>query len=360
MAEKKEKSSKTKNRQQQPKRKKNSLETSRRPGAAAGKSGTRRSSAKKTAPPSQGRGRLGAFIAIIILAALVISGYLYLYARHHGWNQEAQPEIPVKSPKVVRPLAVKPFTPPKFEIYPVAPHPVPEQVPGPPPAPGNGPRIAIIIDDIGYDTRLAEKFIDLDSAITISILPYSPHGRALAAEARRKGHTVMLHLPMEPMEYPDIDPGPGAILSSMTPDERIAAVKKAIKAVPYIEGVNNHMGSRVTADSDQMNQVMSIIKKYGLFFVDSRTTPYTTALSSARLFRVPFAQRDVFLDHDPTPEAIRRQVEDLLEKGRQKGYAIGIGHPHEATWKVLSEMMGEIRSRARLVPVSDLVVVHGP
>ncbi len=141
-----------------------------------------------------------------------------------------------------------------------------------PPRPGKLPWIAIIIDDIGYDAQIAEKFIGLNAAITLSILPHSPHQREIVRMAREKGLDLMLHLPMEPLEYPAVNPGPGALMSAMTPDALIRQLNDDLDAVPYIKGVNNHMGSRLTASSDQMNQILSSIKKRDLFFIDSRTT----------------------------------------------------------------------------------------
>ena len=109
----------------------------------------------------------------------------------------------------------------------------------------------------------------------------------------------MLHLPMEPSEYPMVNPGPGALLSSMSADELIAQLKKDLQSVSSIKGVNNHMGSKMTQHSAQMYQIFSILKKEGLYFIDSRTTSKTLCKPSARLLQVPFAERDVFLDHIP-------------------------------------------------------------
>ena len=165
----------------------------------------------------------------------------------------------------------------------------------------------------------------------------------------------MLHLPMEPNEYPMADPGPGALLSSMTPDERIAQLKADLGAVPYIKGVNNHMGSKMTTLSDEMNQIFTVLKKRGLYFIDSRTTAATMSRSSARLFKVPFAERDVFLDHVQTREAVRRQIEHLINIAEINGRAVGIGHPHEVTYEVLKEMLPRLKDRVELVPASEIV-----
>lgn len=165
----------------------------------------------------------------------------------------------------------------------------------------------------------------------------------------------MLHLPMEPVEYPDVNPGPGTLLTSMTPDQLTRQLEKDLDAVPFIKGVNNHMGSKMTAESSQMYQIFSILKKRGLYFVDSRTTAETICKPSARLFQIPFAQRDVFLDHLVKVEFIRKQLKELVQIAQRNGYAVGIGHPHSLTYQVLREMLPDLQKKIRLVPASEIV-----
>ncbi len=268
---------------------------------------------------------------------------------------------PVQPPAETKPPVLLPAeTRPPFEIYPLIEPPapsIPEKVR--PPLPGKLPRIAIIIDDIGYDSHIAEKFIGLNAAITLSILPNSPHQRQIIRMAREKGLDLMLHLPMEPLEYPAVNPGRGALMAAMTPDALIRQLNDDLDAVPHIKGVNNHMGSRVTASSDQMNQIFSVIKKRDLFFIDSRTTADSQARSSARLFQVPFAERDVFLDNIQEPEAIRSQLRLLLKKAAAYGQALAIGHPHAITLQILQEELPEIQKKVTIVPASSMVHTAG-
>jgi polysaccharide deacetylase 2 family uncharacterized protein YibQ len=219
------------------------------------------------------------------------------------------------------------------------------------------PRVAIIIDDIGHDRPIAEKFIGLNAALTLSILPHSPHQEAIARIARARGVEIMLHLPMEPQEYPEVNPGPGALFTSMSPDELLAALDENLKAVPHVRGVNNHMGSKLTAHSEQLYQVFTVLKRRGLFFVDSRTTDASVCQPSARLLQLPFAQRDVFLDHVQDAAFIRRQIRELVRLAANKGEALGIAHPHPTTYSVLKEMLPELRQQVELVPASRLVRV---
>ncbi len=128
------------------------------------------------------------------------------------------------------------------------------------------PRIAIIIDDIGYNKDLAMGLLKVNKNITFAILPFSPSGRQLARTLSGKGAELMLHLPMEPTQYPKVNPGPGALLASMSPDELLTQLRKDLHAVPGTVGVNNHMGSRLTADSDKMNQIFTVLKQRISFY----------------------------------------------------------------------------------------------
>jgi polysaccharide deacetylase 2 family uncharacterized protein YibQ len=221
------------------------------------------------------------------------------------------------------------------------------------------PRVAIIIDDVGYDRPLAEKFIDLHAGFTIAILPHSPHQDAIARTARDRGLETMLHLPMEPMEYPEINPGPGALLTSMSPDELLQVLEENLRAVPHAKGVNNHMGSKLTTRSEPIYQVFSVLKQRGLFFIDSRTTDASVCQPSARLLQLAFAQRDVFLDHVQEPSFIRKQLRELVRIARNKGEALGIAHPHPSTYRVLKEELPALRQQIEIVPASRLARVSG-
>jgi len=283
---------------------------------------------------------LGALIILVIIAGVL--------ARHLLLQKH-----PIKP--VVKPRATKI---PRFEIYPekdVPPHkPIPKPVPA---IPKELPKIAIIIDDIGYDKEIVEKLLGLDAVFTFSILPYSPFQKSIARSVHSKGFDVMLHLPMEPNEYPMVNPGPGALLTSMSPDQLIKQLDKDLDSVPFIQGVNNHMGSKMTTVSIQLYQIFSVLKKRKLFFIDSRTTTETLCKPSAQLLQVPFAQKDVFLDHIQEPDFIRKQIYRLIHIANSHGEAIGIAHPHDVTYDVLREVLPELKKKAILVRASDLVHV---
>jgi uncharacterized protein len=266
----------------------------------------------------------------------------------------------------------RPIKIPTYEIYPrekaipptkplPKPIPVPEPIPAPRPEPvpiGELPKISIIIDDIGYDRELGEKFIELDTSLTFSILPRSPFQTELSRLAFNRGDEIMLHLPMEPKEYPKVNPGPGALLTHMSPHELIGQLELDLADMPNIKGVNNHMGSKMTASSTQMNEVLSVLKKRGLYFIDSKTDPDSIGLSAARVLNIPFGERDVFLDHVQTKEFVRNQIELLIRIAEKHGSAIGIAHPHEVTYRILKEKLPELNKRVKIVPASQLV--HRP
>jgi hypothetical protein len=230
------------------------------------------------------------------------------------------------------------------------------------PPPENGeqrPRVAIIIDDMGYDVPISEQLLDLNIVLTFAVLPYSPHLNEIARTAHRRGIEIMLHLPMEPLEYPQVNPGPGALLADMPPDQFVRQLNDDIDSVPYVTGVNNHMGSRITTISTKMYQIFTILKKRNLFFIDSRTTTGTLCRPSARLLQLPFGQRDVFLDHLQSPAAIRRQIRELIRVAEQNGQAIGIGHPHPVTCDVLRQELPFLKQKVKLVTASQLVHTLG-
>ena len=263
---------------------------------------------------------------------------------------------PTDVPPVVR-LPARPPTPakPRYEVFPhktLPPQPLDKlpQLPGDHP-----PLVAIVLDDIGYDRHIANQLLALDAPLTFSILPYGPHSQTLAAEARSKGREIMLHLPMEPREFPDINPGPGALLSQMSPDEFIAQLNVDLDRVVGLKGVNNHMGSGISTSSERMRQIFSVLKKRRLYYIDSRTTADTVARPCARLLQIPFAERDVFIDHREDEKFIRGQFDLLIKRARLQGYAVGIAHPHAITLRVLADILPELKQAVELVPASMVV-----
>lgn len=199
---------------------------------------------------------------------------------------------------------------------------------GPPPA-----RLAIVIDDLGYLWRNGLRAIALPGPLTVAVLPHTPHAATLAARAHAAGRTVLLHLPMEPSSTSD--PGPGALRSTMSRTEFERTLARNLDAVPFISGVNNHMGSRLTAEQEPMDWLMSALQPTGLFFLDSRTTPDSLAAARADAHAVPWRKRDVFLDTLVDEAFVERQLKIAAALAHRRGHAILIGHPHDITLRVL-------------------------
>lgn len=192
------------------------------------------------------------------------------------------------------------------------------------------PKVAIIIDDLGYNEEIAMAFLDLPIELTYSFLPFAPYTKKLARLAHRRGKTVFLHLPLEPKDKSK-DPGPGAIYLSDPPEVQREKLGKCLEEMVYMVGVNNHMGSAFTEDTMAMTNIMGVIASRSLMFVDSYTTPGTVGLQAARLATVESFARSVFLDNEVDEEKICDQLGKLVSHAEKTGSAIGIGHPNENT-----------------------------
>jgi polysaccharide deacetylase 2 family uncharacterized protein YibQ len=221
----------------------------------------------------------------------------------------------------------------------------------------NLPKLAVIIDDIGYDIKAVDRLLLIDAPITFSILPGAPHSLEAARRIHDAGHEVMLHLPMEPLDTEYADPGPDALLTSMSDDKIHEKLLLNLRAVPGVTGVNNHMGSRFTRDEKGMRIVLEELRSRGLFFVDSRTTPDSVGYRLAGQMGLRRGERDLFLDRSgswrDSEEYVRKQWDELVHVALTKGHAIGIGHPKDGTINVLTELIPRLKQEGvALAPVS--------
>ncbi|MEQ9638826.1 MAG: divergent polysaccharide deacetylase family protein [Alphaproteobacteria bacterium] len=215
--------------------------------------------------------------------------------------------------------------------------------------------IAVIIDDVGLNAERTRATIDLPRPLTLSFLPYGVYAEPLAAEARRAGHEVMLHLPMQPEDSAE-DPGPKALLVGLTQAELSDRLDWYLDHLSGYVGVNNHMGSRFTQSADGMALVMRELRRRGLLFVDSMTHSRSVALKTARRMGVPSLARDVFLDNTIDARHIARRLAEVEDVARRTGQAIAIGHPHWATVEALKAWLPTLRDKGfTLAPVSAIL-----
>lgn len=205
------------------------------------------------------------------------------------------------------------------------------------------PLIAIVIDDVGLDRPHSKRAWELPGPLTMSFLPYAKDLREQARAARARGHELMLHLPMEPNGRND--PGPGALLVSMSDVEIRQRTVAALDSFEGFAGVNNHMGSRFTAFRPGMETALRQMKPRGLMFLDSRTTAQSVGEQTAQELGVPAIVRHVFLDDEESVEAVRRKLAEAEAVARRQGFVVAIGHPHEATLQALAEWLPTVQGK---------------
>jgi len=218
-----------------------------------------------------------------------------------------------------------------------------------------GARLAIIVDDLGYDPRAAQALLGLPFRLTVSVIPHLQFSTEVAEDAFRRGDEVLLHLPMQ-AEPSGAKQEKIELRMGMDRQEVASTLAGMLETVPHAVGVNNHEGSLATADPALMQELMPALRQRGLFFVDSRTTAATVAYTSAEEAGVRAASRKVFLDDVATVNAVRAQLQLAVRDAQRNGSAIAIGHPHPATIAALSEAVPQLEARGiRFVFVSDLV-----
>lgn len=198
------------------------------------------------------------------------------------------------------------------------------------------PMLAVIMDDVGADRTLAQAVLDIGFPLTVSVLPFADAAPEIARAAGDAGHDVFVHLPMEPVGLDD--PGPHALLRSHSRADIAARLSWAFARVPGASGLNNHMGSAMTADRAAMERFASIFGETSLIFVDSLTHRGSVAASAMAASGTASFRRDVFLDHDRSAQAIDRAIDDALRRAVETGSAIAIAHPHNVTLAALATL----------------------
>lgn len=223
-------------------------------------------------------------------------------------------------------------------------------------ASADAPRVAIIIDDMGYHLANGRRAIDLPGPVSFSFLPGAPRARALAERAHARGKDILLHLPLQAAND-DAAPGPSEIHIDMSRERVGHTFNEAMESVPYVIGVNSHRGSLLTRHPGHMQWLMEEIgARESLFFIDSYTHHESVALQIALENGVEALRRDVFLDPDPSPEAVQREFARLKTLARQRGHALAIGHPYPVTLELLERELPRLAEEGfELVRVSELL-----
>lgn len=227
------------------------------------------------------------------------------------------------------------------------------------PALGNEPLIAIVIDDMGVDRVHSAQVMNLRAPLTLSFLTYAGDLARQTGLARANGHELMLHVSMEPTSGA-VDPGPNVLLTGSDDDEIRRRLDWGFSRFSGYVGINNHMGSKFTADGKGMQVVIDALKHRGLLFLDSRTSAGTVGAKLAKRMGVPMAERNIFIDNVNKLDDVNARLTEVEKFARRNGFAVAIGHPREATIEALKIWLDSVQSRGfRLVPISTIVKKFG-
>lgn len=217
-------------------------------------------------------------------------------------------------------------------------------------------KVAIIIDDCGYDMASVRTLLDTGLPFSYAILPNKAYSSDVLEMVKNKGRVPMLHLPMEPMDAGAMSEGANTIRVGLPANEKLALTRKAVNSLPGILGVNNHQGSRATSDRATMQIVLKEMRSQGLFFVDSRTTSASVARDMARSMGVATARNDIFLDNSSDVEAIRAQIYKAFALAEKNGSAVAICHARANTAKCWQKYAAEFKKTGiTFVSVTDLL-----
>jgi len=227
--------------------------------------------------------------------------------------------------------------------------------PAPAPPPPGAPRIAVIVDDLGGRRDVFDLLREIRRPLTVAVLPGLPLSTSIARDAFRAGMEVLLDAPMEPYRYPELDPGPGVLLASMSPGEIQRAVTTQLETVAPAVGVMNRMGSRLTEDRTRMRAMLEVLAARRLFLVDAYTSSQSLAFDEAHGAGVRAARRQVLVDHARGEAGDRVRWGEVAEWAERRGEVVVVAHGHPLTVRLLKEYVPRWEARGlRLVPVSTL------
>lgn len=220
-------------------------------------------------------------------------------------------------------------------------------------------KVAIVIDDFGNNMKGTEEILKLPVSLTVAVMPFLSTTKEDAELAHSLGHEVILHLPMEPLKGKRSWLGPGAITSNLSDKEISKRVNDAIDSVPYAVGINNHMGSKITADKRIMRVILDICKERNLYYLDSKTTKKSVVAELATEIGVPFLENELFFDEVFTTNHIVKQTTQLIKKTEVDDSIIAIGHVGvvgEKTASVLKQYIPKLKEKAEIVTLSNILI----
>ncbi|MDO4698122.1 MAG: divergent polysaccharide deacetylase family protein [Pasteurellaceae bacterium] len=213
-------------------------------------------------------------------------------------------------------------------------------------------KLAIVIDDIGYRNKEDSAIYDLPKAVSVAIIPSAPQATERAEQAYQQQRDILIHLPMQPQNHLLVESG--ALVVGMEAEKVKRTIEVARKRVPYAIGLNNHMGSRATTDSQLMQHLMQVLKAEQLFFLDSKTAGNSVAYKTAKNLGVSALERHIFLDDSDELGDVQRQFEAAIRYARKHDVAIMIGHPRKNSIKVLQQGISQLPNDIELIPISAL------
>jgi uncharacterized protein len=307
------------------------------------------------------RPRAAVLVPVVIVAGALILGALSdRHAERSPGQSAARPYAVVATPaekpsQPSKPIEEATLRPPPHLPPAVATQPAWLRYAVPAPPAGNRPLVAIVLDDLGLDQARTTEAIRLRGPLTMSFMTYASELAEQTAAAHRAGHELFLHVPMEAVDR-HADPGPHALFTTLAREQILDRLRWGLGRFDGFVGINNHMGSKFTADAQSMAPVLEELRARGLAFLDSRTSPASAGIRLAIAYGVPHAARDVFLDDDQTPSAIAKQLALVEQVARQHGSAIAIGHPHDQTIAALKAWLPLLEGKGlALFPVSAVI-----
>jgi len=271
------------------------------------------------------------------------------------WGTSPPTAVPAPARALPKPRDT-PAPPSPQSPRPVQPHAAqPQPAAQPPQASISSPRVAVIVDDLGGRRDVFDPLRDIRRPLTVAVLPGLPLSEWTAREAAAAGMEVILDLPMEPYRFPEVDPGPGALLMAMSPQEMQAQIGAHLASVPGAVGVTNHMGSRMTEDRARMRTVMEVLAGRRLFLVDGLSSNLSLAYDEAKSLGVRAGRRQIIVDHKSGEAGDRVRWDEVASWAERRGEVIVIAHGHPLTARLLREYVPRWEARGiRLVPVSQL------